>query len=392
MADEPTPGAVADGAVADGAVADGAVLDVRHLRVSIRTERGTVTVVDDVSLHVEADEVLCIVGESGSGKSVTMLSIMRLMDERAVTYEGTVTLQGQNLLALSERKMQQVRGSRIAMIFQDPMTALNPVYRIGWQIAEQIQAHGDLSKARARERTLELLRAVGISDPQRRIDSFPHELSGGMRQRVMIALALSCRPDILIADEPTTALDVTVQSQILHLISQLKAERGTAVVLVTHDMGVVAEIADRVQVMYAGRVVEQGPVADIFNDSRHPYTRALLRSIPRLDRPKPRRLPSIAGAPASAGHVAPGCVFAARCPYRFDACSVRPELAEVDQGATTPQPRGPGHRAACHLNGGTGLGPDDTGAHAYAHGPARDAHTGDAPAADAPAADETQTR
>lgn len=337
-----------------------AVLDVRGLRVSIRTERGTVTVVDDVSLHVDADEVLCIVGESGSGKSVTMLSIMRLLDERAVSYEGTVSLDGQNLLALSERRMQQVRGSRIAMIFQDPMTALNPVYRIGWQIAEQIQAHGDVSNAQAREQTLELLRAVGISDPQRRIDSFPHELSGGMRQRVMIALALSCRPGLLIADEPTTALDVTVQSQILHLIAELKAERGTAVVLVTHDMGVVAEIADRVQVMYAGRVVEQGTAAEIFNDSRHPYTRALLRSIPRLDRPKPRRLPSIAGTPASAGHVAPGCVFAARCAYRFEPCSVPPALVPVARGATAVNVSasthaGSGHRAACHLNGGAGL-------------------------------------
>ncbi len=337
---------------------DPPLLDVRNLRVHIRTERGTVTVVDDVSLRVAANEVLCIVGESGSGKSVTMLSVMRLMDERAVSYEGTVSLDGTDLLTLSERRMQAVRGSAIAMIFQDPMTALNPVYRIGWQIAEQIRAHGDVSSTQARERTLELLRAVGISDPERRIDNYPYELSGGMRQRVMIALALSCRPKILIADEPTTALDVTVQSQILRLITELKAESGMAVVLVTHDMGVVAEVADRVQVMYAGRVVEEGTAAEIFDDARHPYTVALLRSIPRLDRPKPRRLPSIGGTPASAGQIGAECVFAARCPYRFDACSVQPTLVvvgdRVDGGVTRGAPT---HRMACHLNDGAGVMP-----------------------------------
>lgn len=317
------------------------LLDVRGLRVHIRTERGTVTVVEDVALTVQANEVLCIVGESGSGKSVTMLSVMRLLDEKAVSYEGSVNFQGRELLNLPARHMQAVRGAGIAMIFQDPMTALNPVYRVGWQIAEQLRTHRTLSRTEARTETLRLLTAVGIGDPDRRIDNYPHELSGGLRQRVMIALALSCRPKILIADEPTTALDVTVQSQILQLISDLRAETGMAVVLVTHDMGVVAEIADRVQVMYGGKVVERGTTADIFNDPRHPYTAGLLSSIPRLDQPRPDRLPSIAGTPASAGNIAPGCVFAARCPHRFDACSIQPELRMVGDA---------GHHVACHLN------------------------------------------
>ena len=321
------------------------ILSVDDLRVSIRTERGTVTVVDGVSLTLAPDEVLCIVGESGSGKSVTMLSVMRLMDERTVDYAGHVRLDGTDLLALSAREMQKVRGAGIAMIFQDPLTALNPVYRIGWQIAEQIRAHTDLSARQARERAVELLTAVGISDPDRRIDDYPHQLSGGMRQRVMIALALSCRPRILIADEPTTALDVTIQSQILGLIGDLRRETGMAVVLVTHDMGVVAELADRVQVMYGGRVVEEGTAADIFEAAQHPYTWGLLASIPRLDRPRPRRLSSIAGVPASAGHIAPGCVFAARCAYRFEPCDVQPALSPVDAGPAGSTE----HQVACHL-------------------------------------------
>jgi peptide/nickel transport system ATP-binding protein len=317
------------------------LLEVRNLRVSIRTESETLTIVDDVSLELRSNEVLCVVGESGSGKSVTMLSVMRLLDERAASYEGSVRFEGDELLTMSAHDMRGVRGSGIAMIFQDPMTALNPVYRIGWQIAEQIRAHSDVSRGQAREQTLRLLTQVGISDPHRRIDDYPHELSGGMRQRVMIALALSCRPRILIADEPTTALDVTVQSQILQLIADLKEETGMAVVLVTHDMGVVADVADRVQVMYGGRIVEQGPADEIFNHPQHPYTQGLLASIPRLDQPRPRRLPSIAGVPASAGRVAAGCVFAARCPHRFEPCGEQPGLRVVDDS--------PGHQVACHL-------------------------------------------
>jgi peptide/nickel transport system ATP-binding protein len=337
--------------------AEDVLLDVRNLRVSISTERGTVTVVEDVSLMLAADEVLCIVGESGSGKSVTMLSVMRLMDERAVSYQGAVEFDGKDLLGRSQHDMREIRGAGIAMIFQDPMTALNPVYRIGWQLCEQIRAHSKVSRGQARVRALELLTAVGIADPDRRIDNFPHELSGGMRQRVMIALALSCRPRILIADEPTTALDVTVQSQILKLIAELKSETGMAVVLVTHDMGVVAELADRVQVMYGGRVVEEGTAAEIFNDARHPYTWGLLGSIPRLDQPRPDRLPSIAGVPASAGNIAPGCVFAARCPHRFEPCGVQPQLLQLSPTPQlSPKPQlspapesGVGHRAACYL-------------------------------------------
>src|SRR6195952_3784935 len=327
---------------ADMTTTEHPLLDVQHLEVSIRTEHGSVTVVQDLCLTLNADEVLCIVGESGSGKSVSMLSVMRLMDERAVTYTGTVNFDGTDLLSLTDRQMRRIRGADIAMIFQDPMTALNPVYRIGWQIAEQIRAHSTASRAQARTQTLTLLQAVGISDPHRRIENYPHELSGGMRQRVMIALALSCRPRILIADEPTTALDVTVQSQILALITELKSQTRMAVVLVTHDMGVVAEMADRVQVMYGGRVVEQGTAAEIFNHARHPYTWGLLASIPRLARPRPRRLPSIPGSPAAAGHSGPGCVFVARCPHRFEPCDVQPALTPADQHSAT-------HAVACHL-------------------------------------------
>jgi peptide/nickel transport system ATP-binding protein len=315
------------------------LLEIEQLCVTIRTEDQSVTVVDDVSMSLAHNELLCIVGESGSGKSVTMLSVMRLMDDSIVTYDGVVRFDGKNLLSLSQREMQNVRGSGIAMIFQDPMTALNPVYRLGWQIAEQIQAHTDVSDKQAREQAIALLRAVGISDPEQRVDAYPHQLSGGMRQRVMIALALSCRPRILIADEPTTALDVTIQAQILELIRSLQTDTGMSVVLVTHDMGVVAEIADRVQVMYGGRVVERGLALDIFDDPQHPYTWGLLGSIPRLSEPRPKRLPSIAGAPAAAGHIAPGCVFAARCPHRFEPCDVQPVLETFAEG----------HEVACHL-------------------------------------------
>src|SRR4051812_47483242 len=269
-----------------------------------------------------------------------MLSAMRLLPERSARLEGEVRYGGRDLMRLSQREMRRVRGSEIAMIFQDPMTSLNPVYPVGWQIGEQVRAHGDVSAAAARDRAIELLRAVGIPDAERRADDYPHHLSGGMRQRVMIAMALSCRPRVLIADEPTTALDVTIQAQILTLIRDLRAETGSSVVLITHDMGVVAEIADRVQVMYAGRIVEQGPTRAIFRDPMHPYTWGLLGSIARLDRPRPARLTAIAGQPASASDAPAGCVFKARCPHRFDACDVAPELA--------PR-RGGSHLDACHL-------------------------------------------
>jgi peptide/nickel transport system ATP-binding protein len=316
------------------------LLDVRDLRVTFLTDSGEVTAVDGVSFALGTDEVLGIVGESGSGKSVTMMSVMRLVPERNTLFEGEVHYGGRDLMALSQRAMREVRGSEIAMIFQDPMTSLNPVYRVGWQIAEQVREHEGLSAAAARDRAVELLRAVGIADAEQRVDDFPHHFSGGMRQRVMIAMALSCRPRVLIADEPTTALDVTIQAQILDLIRTLRRETGSSVVLITHDMGVVAELADRVQVMYGGRVVEQGPTRAIFHDPLHPYTWGLLGSIARLDRPRPRRLTAIGGAPQSASETPTGCVFADRCPHRFDRCSEPPPLVAK---------RGPGHLDACHL-------------------------------------------
>jgi oligopeptide/dipeptide ABC transporter ATP-binding protein len=316
------------------------VLDIDGLSVTIHTEDRSLTVVDDVTISVGANEVVCVVGESGSGKSVTMLSAMRLMDDRIVDYAGSIRFAGEDLLRLDQADMRQVRGSGIAMIFQDPMTALNPVYPVGWQIVEQIRAHREISADAARRQAVDLLRTVGIAEPERRVASFPHELSGGMRQRVMIALALSCQPQLLIADEPTTALDVTIQAQILRLIRDLQEQTGMSVVLVTHDMGVVAETADRVVVMYGGRVVETGPVTQIFDDPRHPYTRGLLGSIPRLGGDRPRRLTSIEGTPATAGQAGGACVFVARCPHRFEPCDAQPALLPV----------GLDHFSACHLN------------------------------------------
>jgi peptide/nickel transport system ATP-binding protein len=316
------------------------LLDIRDLRVTFQTDAGDMTAVDGVSFAVDADEILAIVGESGSGKSVSMMSVMRLLPKRNTRFEGEIHYGGRDLMRLSQREMRGIRGSELAMIFQDPMTSLNPVYPVGWQIAEQIRAHDGASAAAARERAIELLHAVGIPDAARRVDDYPHRFSGGMRQRVMIAMALSCRPRVLIADEPTTALDVTIQAQILQLIRQLRTETGCSVVLITHDLGVVAELADRVQVMYAGRIVEQGPTRAIFRDPLHPYTWGLLGSIARLDRPRPRRLTAIAGQPASASDAPTGCVFKTRCPHRFDACDTTPPLTAKGRA---------GHLDACHL-------------------------------------------
>jgi len=254
---------------------------------------------------------------------------------------GRALFRGQDLLQMSQRELAAIRGYRIAMIFQDPMTSLNPVYRVGWQIVEQIRAHDRVSKQAARARAIELLAAVGIPHPDERVDDFPHQFSGGMRQRVMIAMALSCSPSLLIADEPTTALDVTIQAQILKLIKQLKDEYSSAVVLITHDMGVVADVADRVAVMYAGRIIEQGTKNDVFYDAQHPYTWGLLGSIARIDRPKPRRLTAIRGLPPSLIHLPAGCAFSERCPQRFEACSEIPELA--NRAAFN-------HADACHLD------------------------------------------
>jgi peptide/nickel transport system ATP-binding protein len=316
------------------------LLDVRDLKVSFNTENGLVRAVDGVSFTLEAGHVLGIVGESGSGKSVTVMSIMQLIRDPNAVFEGQVLYKGRDLMGLSQGEMRSVRGAEIAMIFQDPMTSLNPVYKIGWQIEEQLHAHERIARRAARTRAIELLTAVGIPSASRRIDDYPHQFSGGMRQRVMIAIALACNPDLLIADEPTTALDVTIQAQILTLIDRLKVEFGSAVIVITHDMGVVAQIAETVAVMYAGQIVERGGVDAVFASPQHPYAWGLLGSIPRLDRPKPGRLPTIRGLPPSLIDLPEGCAFAPRCDHAHAACRIRPELL----------PRsGPAHLDRCVL-------------------------------------------
>jgi peptide/nickel transport system ATP-binding protein len=315
------------------------LLDVRDLRVSFRTENGLVRAVDGVSFTLDAGHVLGIVGESGSGKSVSVMSIMQLIRDPNAIFEGQVLYKGRDLMGLAQREMRSVRGAEIAMIFQDPMTSLNPVYKIGWQIEEQLHAHERLARRAARARAIELLAAVGIPSPERRIDDYPHQFSGGMRQRAMIAIALACNPDLLIADEPTTALDVTIQAQILSLIERLKAEFGSAVILITHDMGVVAKIAETVAVMYAGQIIEQGVVDDVFASPQHPYTWGLLGSIPRLDRPKPGRLPTIRGLPPSLIDLPDGCRFAPRCDHVHRGRSSCPVSAAGTSIAAGSRPR-----------------------------------------------------
>ena len=304
------------------------VLSVRDLRVGFATDDGQVRAVDGVSFDVARSEVLAIVGESGCGKSVTAQTLIGLTRSPNTTITGSVMFDGRDLNTLPDRELQKIRGARIAMVFQDPMTSLNPVYRVGNQIAEAIRAHRDMPKAAAIERAVELLGMVGIPNPQRRVRDYPHEFSGGMRQRVMIAMALALEPEVLIADEPTTALDVTIQAQILDLLRDLNHDRGVSVVLITHDLGVVAELADRVVVMYAGQVVEQAGVGDLFADPRHPYTRGLLASIPRLDGPVGQRLPQIPGHPPSLLNPPSGCRFAARCPEFFADCATPPPLSD----------------------------------------------------------------
>jgi peptide/nickel transport system ATP-binding protein len=318
------------------------LLEVKDLKVSFRTEDGLVRAVDGISFSVDEGEVVGIVGESGSGKSVTMMSVMRLINDPNAIYEGEILYKGRNLMGVSQDAMREVRGEEIAMIFQDPMTSLNPVYTVGWQIEEQLHEHNDLNKGQARQRAIALLTQVGIPKAEERIDDHPHQFSGGMRQRVMIALALSCNPDLLIADEPTTALDVTIQAQILELVKSLKRDFGSAVVLITHDLGVVADIADRILVMYAGRIVEEGNKEQIFYDPQHPYTWGLLGSIARLDRPKARRLTAIAGQPPSLINRPEGCSFRPRCPQAFDRCRSEDPKLTVKVGD--------GHLDACHLS------------------------------------------
>ena len=302
------------------------VLSVRDLRVGFATDDGQVRAVDGVSFDVDAGEVLAIVGESGCGKSVTAQTLIGLTRSPNTTITGSVLFDGRDLTMLPDKELQKLRGARIAMVFQDPMTSLNPVYRVGDQIAEAIRAHRDVPKARALEHAVELLEMVGIPNPQRRVRDYPHEFSGGMRQRVMIAMALSCDPEVIIADEPTTALDVTIQAQILDLLRNLNRENNVAVVLITHDLGVVAELAHRVVVMYAGQVVEQASLEELFAAPGHPYTRGLLNSIPRMDGPRSARLPQIPGHPPSLLTPPDGCRFAARCPDAFADCAQEPPL------------------------------------------------------------------
>ncbi len=324
-------------------VVEGAVIDVRDLRVAFQTEDGLVRAVDGVSFSVAAGEVLGVVGESGSGKSVTAQTVIGLnRRERNVTLSGQVIYKGRELLALSDGEMRHVRGREIAMILQDPMTSLNPVHRIGEQIGEMLEEHTTLDKEQIRQRSIELLGEVGIPQPEQRVRDFPHQFSGGMRQRVGVAIAIACNPTLLIADEPTTALDVTIQAQILQLIKRLKDEHGTTVIFITHDFGVVAEIADKVLVMYAGRCVEYGSVRDVFYNAQHPYTWGLLASIPAPDRPRTRRLPTIKGTPPSLINLPAGCAFRSRCAYAFERCAEEAPSARERAGT-------PGHLDACWL-------------------------------------------
>jgi peptide/nickel transport system ATP-binding protein len=319
-----------------------ALLEVRDLKTHFRTDDGVVRAVDGVSFSVEKGKTLGIVGESGSGKSVTCLSIMGLNPKRNTISSGEAIFNGKNLLTMGSAELRAIRGNDIAMIFQDPMTSLNPVHRIGHQLVEAIQLHRDVSKKQARARSLELLKAVGIPRAERRIDDYPHQFSGGMPQRVMIAMPLVNDPDLLIADEPTTALDVTTQAQILKLMTTLQQEFDSAIIMITHDLGVIAEIADDVVVMYAARVAEHGPVNDLFSRPQHPYTWGLLGSLPRLDT-EVDRLVQIQGQPPSLLNPPNGCRFHPRCPYVMSICKTEePQLRPTDGDRA--------HTQACHLD------------------------------------------
>ncbi len=314
------------------------LLEVKALRTSFFTEAGEVRAVDGVSFSVAPGKLLGLVGESGSGKTVSVLSIMRLLPETARIVSGEIIFEDRDLLKLSEPEMRHIRGARIAMIFQEPMTSLNPVFTIGSQIGEAVRLHQQTSRAETRNRTIEALRMVRIADPERRVDDYPHQLSGGMRQRVMIAMALSCNPRLLIADEPTTALDVTIQAQILDLIRELQVRLGLAVILVTHDLGIVAEYADDVTILYAARVMEQAPTAELFRNPLNPYTRGLLESIPGIDGNRHRRLQAIPGSIPSALNPPAGCRFHPRC------ARVIPQCSEAEPALEN---KGPNHYVAC---------------------------------------------
>jgi oligopeptide/dipeptide ABC transporter ATP-binding protein len=316
------------------------LLDISDLHTEFRTGAGIVRAVDGVSYTVDAGETVAVVGESGSGKSVTALSILRLIpDPPGRITAGSVSFAGRDLLMLSEPEMREIRGGEIGMVFQEPMTSLNPVLTVGRQITETLEQHRGLDRTAAVQRAEALLTQVGIAEPGRRLKQYPHQLSGGMRQRVMIAIALACDPKLIIADEPTTALDVTIQAQILELMKALTRDRGIALIIITHNLGVVARYADRVNVMYAGRIVECGPAAEIYHAPRHPYTVALLRSVPRLDRPRQARLDPVEGQPPDLTRLDGGCAFRPRCRLADDGCAVaRPVLTSVGSE---------GHYAAC---------------------------------------------
>ncbi len=318
------------------------LLSVENLVTSFKTERGTIRAVDGISFTIGKGQTVGLVGESGCGKSVTSLSVLRLVQSPPGFIEsGKINFAGKDILSLTEGEMRKVRGNKISMIFQEPMTSLNPVFTIGDQISEVFKIHRGSNKKEAREQSIEMLKLVKIPAPEKRVDEYPHQLSGGMRQRVMIAMALACRPELLIADEPTTALDVTIQAQILDLMAKLQVELNMAILLITHDLGVVAEVCDYVMVMYAGKIAEQGLVTEIFREPKHPYTVGLMNSIPRLGH-KTEYLPTIEGQVPSLANLPKGCRFQARCPHAFDKCrAVEPTLKDV----------GKDHKAACWLHG-----------------------------------------
>ncbi len=315
------------------------LLEVKDLKTYFYTDAGVVKAVDGVSYDLNEGETLGLVGESGCGKSVSALSILRLIAHPpGKIVGGEIHFEGRDLLKISEEEIRDIRGNKIAMIFQEPMTSLNPVLTIGLQIGEALELHRKMNKREAREESIRLLKMVGIPDPERRIDDYPHQFSGGMRQRVMIAMALSCNPKLLIADEPTTAVDVTIQAQLLEVIKELTSRLGTAVILITHNLGVVARHVNRMAVMYAGRIVEQGPAREVYAHPQHPYTIGLLASVPRLDKPRKERLVPIEGQPPNLIALPPGCSFMPRCSYRMERCSKeRPEL----------RPVGDSHLSAC---------------------------------------------
>lgn len=318
------------------------LLELKDVKVEFPTRKGVVTAVDGVSFSVKKGEILAVVGESGSGKSQTSLSIMRLLQKPGRVAEGSIKFVGKELLDLSEKEMEAIRGDQISMIFQEPMTSLNPVYRVGDQIVEAILTHTKMKKKEAWERAVYMLKAVGIPSPEERAHDYPHQMSGGMRQRVMIAMALACNPQLLIADEPTTALDVTIQAQILDLIYKLRADFNMAVLLITHDLGVVSEVADRVVVMYCGQIVEESPMDPLFEEPLHPYTLGLLKSIPRLEDDDSERLYMIKGMVPNPLDMPKGCPFSDRCERCFERCKrERPELKEV--------PGRPGRKVRCFL-------------------------------------------